>query len=198
MTVLIRKDSFSIVVTAAQCWSRFWGSVMIARLGRACVLSNFWYRRSCLTCWSRLPIFLMSVSVVWASTPVRSDKISTATAVFVIVDGVPADVVELVSTPELDLIYMSGGYARSSVGGPIGEPGKTPTISTPGYVSLLTDTWSNKHNVRINYQLSPNHDYWNIFWHLKYLHPPLRIVFFQLGQIIGRFFWAKDCERRRS
>ena len=105
----------------------------------------------------------MSVSVVWASSPVRSDKISPAKAVFVIVDGVPADVVERVSTPELDLISMSGGYARSSVGGPIGEPGETPRISTPGCMSLLTDTWSNKHNLRINYQLSPDHGYWNIF-----------------------------------
>ena len=53
-------------------------------------------------------------------------------AVFVIVDGIPADVIERVPTPAIDAIAAAGGYGRATVGGPIGEPGETPTISAPG------------------------------------------------------------------
>ena len=155
---------------------------MIARPRRVWIFTNFRHCRSDLTCrfvgGLAYLVFLMSAFLVVASSAVRSEKLPTPKAVFVIVDGVPADVVERVSTPEIDLISMSGGYARSSVGGPIDEPGETPTISAPGYMSLLTGTWSNKHNVRTNYQLSPNYEYWNIFRLLKYLHPALKIGIF--------------------
>lgn len=84
-------------------------------------------------------------------------------AVFIIVDGIPADVVERVETPALDAIAAAGGYARAHVGGTLGGPTQTPTISAPGYMSLLTGTWANKHNVWGNSRQSPNYAYWNLF-----------------------------------
>lgn len=84
-------------------------------------------------------------------------------AVFILLDGIPADVIERVPTPALDAIAAAGGYTRAYVGGELGGPTETPTISAPGYMSLLTGTWGNKHNVRGNYNLSPSYDYWNIF-----------------------------------
>jgi len=98
--------------------------------------------------------------------------------VFVIVDGIPADVIERVATPHLDAIAKVGAYARAQMGGPVGEPGQTPTVSAPGYMSLVTGTWANKHNVYENYNLSPNYDYWNIFRVAKAVSPAIKIGIF--------------------
>ncbi|MCZ8010845.1 MAG: alkaline phosphatase family protein [Gemmatimonas sp.] len=84
-------------------------------------------------------------------------------AVFILLDGIPADVIEQVPTPALDAIAAVGGYARAHVGGELGGLTETPTVSAPGYMSLLTGTWANKHNVRGNSNQSPNYDYWNLF-----------------------------------
>ena len=84
-------------------------------------------------------------------------------AVFVVLDGIPADVIERVHTPAIDEIARAGGYARSHVGGEPGGPTQTPTISAPGYMSLITGTWGYKHNVWDNSQQSPNYRYWNLF-----------------------------------
>lgn len=96
-------------------------------------------------------------------TPVVSATVPVRKAVFILLDGIPADVIERVSTPRLDEIAAAGGYARASVGGEQGGPSETPTVSAPGYMSLLTATWANKHNVRGNSNQSPNYAYWNIF-----------------------------------
>jgi predicted AlkP superfamily pyrophosphatase or phosphodiesterase len=84
-------------------------------------------------------------------------------AVFILLDGIPADVIEKVDTPALDAIAAMGGYARAHVGGALGGATETPTISAPGYMSMLTSTWANKHNVRGNSNQSPNYAYWNVF-----------------------------------
>lgn len=84
-------------------------------------------------------------------------------AVFIILDGIPADVIERVPTPALDAISAAGGYARAHVGGERGGPTQTPTISAPGYMSLITGTWAYKHNVWGNTNQSPNYAYWNLF-----------------------------------
>jgi predicted AlkP superfamily pyrophosphatase or phosphodiesterase len=84
-------------------------------------------------------------------------------AVFILLDGIPADVIEKVPTPAIDEIAAAGGYARAYVGGELGGRTETPTISAPGYMSLLTSTWANKHNVRGNSNQSPNYAYWNLF-----------------------------------
>jgi predicted AlkP superfamily pyrophosphatase or phosphodiesterase len=84
-------------------------------------------------------------------------------AVFILLDGIPADVIERVPTPFLDAIAADGAYARAHVGGELGGTTETPTISAPGYMSLLTSTWADKHNVWNNDNQRPNYDYWNIF-----------------------------------
>ncbi len=99
-------------------------------------------------------------------------------AVFIILDGIPADVVEKVPTPALDAIAAAGGYARATVGGELGGPTQTPTISAPGYMSLLTGTWANKHNVWNNSRQSPNYAYWNIFRVVETVEPARKTAVF--------------------
>jgi predicted AlkP superfamily pyrophosphatase or phosphodiesterase len=125
-----------------------------------------------------LPVFIGVLS--WLLIPqAQADNVgSRHKAIFMILDGIPTDVIERVATPNLDAIAAIGGYHRAEVGGPIGGPAETPTVSAPGYMSLVTGTWANKHNVYDNTQLAPNYDYWNLFRLAKAAEPPLKTGIF--------------------
>ncbi|MER0441962.1 alkaline phosphatase family protein [Emticicia sp. W12TSBA100-4] len=99
-------------------------------------------------------------------------------AVFIIVDGIPADVIEKLKKPHLDSIAQVGGYARAYVGGERKSYSQTPTISAVGYNSLLTGTWVNKHNVWDNDIKAPNYNYWTIFRFFKQQYPEKKTAVF--------------------
>ena len=99
-------------------------------------------------------------------------------AVFIILDGIPPDVLEKVNTPFLDEIAKTGGFTKAYVGGEIGADSESPTISAVGYNSLLTGTWANKHNVYGNSIKKPNYDYWNIFRITEDFNPELHTAIF--------------------
>lgn len=98
--------------------------------------------------------------------------------IFIIVDGIAADVIEKQPTPNLDAIAKQGGYTRAYVGGEKGGYSQTPTISAVGYNSVLTGTWVNKHNVWDNDIAAPNYHYPTIFRFFKEQYPAGRTAIF--------------------
>jgi predicted AlkP superfamily pyrophosphatase or phosphodiesterase len=124
---------------------------------------------------SRCLILTLIVSIPFIACAKSSALPKT---VFIIVDGIPADVLEAIDTPFLDVISAVGGYAHAYVGGQPGGLTESPTISAVGYSSLLTGTWANKHNVWGNDIKAPNYAYWDIFRIAKTHNPDLQTAIF--------------------
>ncbi|MBX2946602.1 MAG: alkaline phosphatase family protein [Cyclobacteriaceae bacterium] len=112
--------------------------------------------------------FLLPVSVLVAQPK----------AIFIILDGISADVLEKVSTPAIDEIASCGAYTRAYTGGLKGHHSQSPTVSAVGYNHILTGTWSYKHNVWDNAIKEPNYHYWNIFRLAKQSNPALQTAIF--------------------
>ncbi|UBM58539.1 alkaline phosphatase family protein [Marinilongibacter aquaticus] len=115
-----------------------------------------------------LIFFLVSISVL-------AQKHKT---LVVLVDGIPFDVIEKVSTPNLDAIASDGGFAAAYVGGEKGGVSESPTISAVGYNSMLTGTWANKHNVWGNGIKAPNYAYPTFFQLARAAKPALTLGIF--------------------
>ena len=109
--------------------------------------------------------FFVSIIILCCTQIIMAQKVKKV--LFVIVDGIPTDVIKKVNTPSLDAIAKVGGFTESYVGGEKGGISQSPTISAVGYNSLLTGTWANKHNVWDNNIAAPNYHYWTIFRFLR-------------------------------
>ena len=117
-------------------------------------------------------IFCLMASLTFLSGLALAQK----KVVFIILDGIPADVLENTPTPNLDKIAEVGGYTRAFTGGKVGSYSETPTISAVGYNSLLTGTWVNKHHVWGNDITAPNYRYWSIFRFLREANPAAKLA----------------------
>jgi hypothetical protein len=121
-------------------------------------------------------VFLLLSSVIsFAQT-------KTKKAIFIIVDGIPVDVIQKLDLPHFKKIASTGGFAKALVGGEKGGYSETPTISAVGYNSVLTGTWVNKHNVWDNDIAAPNYSYPTIFRLLKTQSPNKKIGIFSSWQ----------------
>ncbi|MEI9917700.1 MAG: alkaline phosphatase family protein [Bacteroidota bacterium] len=99
-------------------------------------------------------------------------------ALFIIVDGIPADVIEKLQPPTLMAIAKTGGFTKAYTGGIKDSYNQTPTISAPGYNNIITGVWGNKHNVWDNDINDPNYNYWNIFRIAKKASPSITTAVF--------------------
>ena len=121
----------------------------------------------------KLASLLLGIGIFLTGFPQTVQKV-----VFVIVDGIPADVIEKLHPQHLYAIAGEGGYTRAHVGGEKDGYSQTPTISAVGYNSLLTGTWVNKHNVWGNDIKAPDYNYWSIFRLFKEQYPQKKIAVF--------------------
>lgn len=121
----------------------------------------------------KVPFYLFLIAIILSTQSFSQKK-----TLFIIADGIPADVIEKTNTPALDEIAKSGGYSRAIVGGEKDQYNQTPTISAVGYNSVLTGTWVNKHNVWDNDIVAPNYNYPTIFRLLKEQRPDAKIGIF--------------------
>lgn len=122
--------------------------------------------------------FNLVITVLCLLVACSGDEARKPKAVFVIVDGISADVIEELEPPTLNNIAERGGYTRAYVGGRKGTYSETPTISAVGYNSLLTGTWVNKHNVWGNDIKVPNYQYHDIFRITEEHNPDLQTAVF--------------------
>ncbi len=120
-----------------------------------------------------LILSLLCTQLANAGPPARVRKV-----VFIIADGIPADVLEEAPAPNIKKMMAAGTYLRAHVGGDQGTYTETPTISAPGYNDLLTGTWGYKHNVWDNDIRAPNYQYKNVFRLVKEARPTAKIAIF--------------------
>lgn len=109
--------------------------------------------------------------ISFAQTPVKK-------AIYIIMDGIPTDIIHKANTPNLDRIENEGVFLNSYVGGERGGYSETPTISANGYATLVTGTWANKNNVWDNSLTDPNYNYPTLFRLYKDAYPDGKIGIF--------------------
>jgi len=126
--------------------------------------------------------YIFLIFLILGCHPSKKEKLKIPKAVFIIVDGIPDDVINKLDPPVLREISKAGGFTTSYVGGRKDSYSQSPTISAVGYNCLLTGTWSNKHNVWDNDIADPNYNYWSIFRIAKESNASLKTAVFSTWQ----------------
>lgn len=122
--------------------------------------------------------FLFLVVLISGCSTQNPEPEPTPKAVYIILDGISANVLEEVDTPNIDNIISEGGYTRATTGGMAGGYSESPTASAIGYNNVLTGTWANKHNVYDNDIGNPNYEYWSLYRLIETVKPELKTAIY--------------------
>ena len=121
---------------------------------------------------------LYSLFALFATAQAQTSDNRVKKSIVVIVDGIPADLIERTATPNIDAISKIGGYTRAYMGGERGGYSETPTISAVCYTSMITGTWGNKHNVWNNELTAPNYNYPTFYKLMRNLKPNSKLAIY--------------------
>lgn len=116
--------------------------------------------------------------IFWAVSFLSFAQSSVKKTVFIIIDGIPTDIIHKASTPNLNRIKNEGVFLESYVGGERNGYSQTPTISANGYACTITGTWVNKNNVWDNRIENPNYNYPTVFRLYKDAYPNGKIAIY--------------------
>lgn len=95
-------------------------------------------------------LLLVALPALWWLS-IETGPTPTKHALVIGLDGVRADALTVALTPHLDALAGSGTVSHDAhAGGQPGTPTEQPTKSGPGWTSVLTGVWVNKHGVRSN------------------------------------------------
>lgn len=65
------------------------------------------------------------------------------------IDGTRVDALKAANTPNIDTLVANGAYTWDAfAGGNLGDSTQQPTVSGPGWSSIFTSVWINKHRVK--------------------------------------------------
>lgn len=117
-------------------------------------------------------LLLLLLSLLFISC--RESDVSSNKHVLVIgIDGVRPDALQVATTPNIDQLIANGAVTYDAcAGGGLNTPTQQETVSGPGWSSIFTGVWADKHNVPTNQFAEPNYDeYPHFFARLKEARP---------------------------
>ncbi len=95
-------------------------------------------------------VFLFAVLLVWGCGG-DGGEVKTKHALVVGIDGLRVDALQQADTPAMDALIADGAVTYDGfAGGELGELTQQPTFSGPGWSSILTGVWIDKHGVEFN------------------------------------------------
>ncbi len=113
-------------------------------------------------------LFLLTATVSVSALNVNVEGIRTNKKVLLIgLDGVQLATLKKLDTPNIDKFYITRTYA----GGITGTLSEQPTYSGPGWSSILTGVWANKHNIYTNFTTARDKKFPSLFRRIVETYP---------------------------
>jgi hypothetical protein len=121
-------------------------------------------------------MMVASLTPVFAAGPGASNDFGGKRVLIIGIDGLRPDALALANTPHLDALAAQGVLTyQAYAGGELGTVTEQPTWSGPGWTSVTTGVWTNKHKVVDNtfagYKKNVAASYPHFFKRLKDLRP---------------------------
>ncbi|MCX4026593.1 alkaline phosphatase family protein [Endozoicomonas sp. SM1973] len=131
------------------------------------------------SCW------LMTLLLFIATSLGASEKV-----LLVGIDGVQYERILALNTPAFDRLNLIKAYA----GGVQWQKTQQRTVSGPGWSTIMTGVWKNKHNISSNTDGAANNNWPSIYRHIYNANPQAKIYGYSTWGPIHSQFFARDME----